>query len=379
MVRIKQTSFILATSYVIGLIAATVVVGAEPKAAAYHTHPSAKRYTVKLTSGDNVYVGHPIVHNKRETVLMRRNGRIKLFKANEVDRVERVSSSFKPKTARQLRVELQKEFGSKYEVSITPHYVVVHPPGAYKKWALPFEQFYIRFRQSMTARGMSLQQAEFPMVSIVLLNRDEYNRFASKYTSFSFSTAGYYRPFSNRMITYDASGGNNRSQTSPSFQTMTTVIHEATHQAAHNVGIHPRFFPQPKWFKEGLAGMFEAPGVNNPAENRRPSDRISKDNLRAAARLFEQVDKPGLVELMVRSDGLFDKDAASAYGISWAMSSYLFEKFPRNYVRYIKLMNMDPANSSWTPDARLKVFNDSFGSPARVEGGLRSYVASLAK
>lgn len=378
MVRIKYTLVILIACCLIGLVAATVAVGAEPTAPS-GSHLSSKRYTVKLTSGDNVYVGHPIVHNSRETVLMRRNGRIKLFKASEVDRIERVSSSFKPKTARQLRVELQKEFGSKYEVSVTPHYVVVHPPGAYKKWALPFEQFYIRFRQSMTARGMSLQQAEFPMISIVLLNREEYNRFASKYTSFSFSTAGYYRPFSNRMITYDASGGRNRSQTSASFQTMTTVIHEATHQAAHNVGIHPRFFAQPKWFKEGLAGMFEAPGVNNPAENRRPADRISQDNLRAAARLFDRVDKPGLVELMVRTDGMFDKDAASAYGISWAMSSYLFEKFPRNYVRYIKLMNMDPADTSWTPDARLKVFSESFGSPARIEGGLRSYVSSLAK
>ena len=302
MVRIIYKLLILAIFYVMGLLTALAAFGAEPVATASSNHASSSRYTVKLKSGKNVYVGHPVVHNDRQTVLMRRNGRLKVFKGSEVDKIERVSSSFKPKTARQLRVELQKEFGSKYEVSVTPHYVVVHPPGAYKKWALPFEQFYIRFRQSMTARGMSLQQAEFPMVAIVLLNRKEYNRFASKYTSFSYSTAGYYRPYSNRMITYDTSGGSNRSHTSVSFNTMTTVIHEATHQAAHNVGIHPRYFAQPKWFKEGLAGLFEAPGVNNPAENRRPADRISHENLRAADRLFDRVDKPGLVEQMVRSD-----------------------------------------------------------------------------
>ena len=378
-VRVKHKISILVTCYVMGVLAATVSIGAEPKATPADAHPSSKRYTVKLNSGDNVYVGHPIVHNDRQTVLVRRNGRIKIFDANDVDKVARVSSSFTPKTGRQLRVELQKEFGSKYEVSLTKHYVVVHPPGAYKKWALPFEQFYIRFRQSLTARGMSLKQPEFPMVAIVLLNRREYSRFTSKYTSFSFATDGYYNAHSNRMITYDKGGNSGQSSSAPSFQTMTTVIHEATHQAAHNVGIHSRFFQQPLWFKEGLATLFEAPGINNPIENRKPADRINRNQLFVASRGFKKHEKPGVVELLVRSDGAFKRDAGAAYAISWAMSSYLFEKFPRNYIRYIKLMNLEPKTSSRTPDERLKVFTDSFGSPERIEGGVRAYISGLSK
>jgi len=379
MLRIQNKILILATCYVIGLLTAAVSVGAEPSAPSNSAHPSSKRYTVRLTSGDNVYVGHPIEHDKYGTVLVRRNGRVKIFKAHEVDKMERVSSSFKPKTGRQLRVELQKEFGSKYEVSLTPHYVIVHPPGAYKKWALPFEQFYIRFRQSLTSRGMSLQQPEFPMVAIVLLNRGEYDRFASKYTSFSFTTAGYYSPRSNRMITYDMNGNSKSKSKSVSFQTMSTVIHEATHQAATNIGIHPRYFRQPTWFKEGLATMFESPGVNNPAANRRASDRVNRERLHFAAKALDAIDKPGLVQSMVVSDGWFDKKADFAYGISWAMSSYLFEKFPRNYIRYIKLMNMEPSTSSQNATERLRVFTESFGSPERIEGGLRSYVSGLSK
>jgi len=379
MARTKKVTLILAVFYLAGLMTAAASVGAEPNPMAGSNYSSSSRYTVKLTSGDNIFVGHPVVHNNRQTVLMRRNGRLKIFDANEVDKMERVSSSFKPKTGRQLRVELQKEFGRKYEVSLTPHYVVVHPPGAYKKWALPFEQFYVRFRQSMTSRGVSLEKPEFPMVAIVLLDRGEYNRFAAKYLSFSYATDGYYNSGSNRMITYDKSGNSSRSSSAASFQTMTTVIHEATHQAAHNVGIHARFFPQPKWFKEGLATLFEAPGINNPAENTRPKDRINRSQIYTVSRFLEKNDKPGIVELMVRSDGLFNKNAGAAYGVSWAMSSYLFEKFPRNYVRYIKLMNADRANTNRSPDAKLKVFTDSFGSPDRIEGGLRSYISDLAK
>ena len=160
---------------------------------------------------------------------------------------------------------------------------------------------------------------------------------------------------------------------------MTTVIHEATHQAAHNVGIHSRFSQQPLWFKEGLATLFEAPGINNPIENRKPADRINRNQLFVASRGFKKHEKPGVVELLVRSDGAFKRDAGAAYAISWAMSSYLFEKFPRNYIRYIKLMNLEPKTSSRTPDERLKVFTDSFGSPERIEGGVRAYISGLSK
>ena len=39
-----------------------------------------------------------------------------------------------------------------------------------------------------------------------------------------------------------------------------TIIHEATHQTAYNVGVHARFADQPRWLVEGLAMMFEAEG-----------------------------------------------------------------------------------------------------------------------
>jgi hypothetical protein len=337
------------------------------------------RYTVKVKSGENTYVGHPIVHNHLQTVLLRRNGRIKMFKPGQVDDLQQVSNIFSPKTARQLRVELQKEFGSKYEVSLTRHYVVVHPPGAYQRWALPFEQYYVRFRQWFTARGMKLKHPEFPMVAIVLLDRSEYDRFTSRYTSFSYSTDGYFSSSSNRMITYDKSGGQPSGSSAATFETMTTVIHEAVHQAGHNIGIHSRFFPQPQWFKEGLATLFEAPGINHPAAHPRADQRIDPYSLIAAARFLDKHDKPGVVEQLIRTDSFFNADATSAYGLSWALTSYLFERFPRQYVQYVKVLNENAATASATPDARMKYFTRTFGATGRIEGGLRSYVSKLAQ
>src|SRR4029077_20859924 len=42
-----------------------------------------------------------------------------------------------------------------------------------------------------------------------------------------------------------------------------TMIHEATHQAAFNTGLHSRIGESPKWVVEGLATVYEAPGIRN--------------------------------------------------------------------------------------------------------------------
>ena len=58
-----------------------------------------------------------------------------------------------------------------------------------------------------------------------------------------------------------------------------TIIHEATHQTAYNVGVHARFAEQPRWVVEGLAMMFEAPGVWSAASLHTQADRINRYRL----------------------------------------------------------------------------------------------------
>ena len=80
-----------------------------------------------------------------------------------------------------------------------------------------------------------------------------------------------------------------------------TIIHEATHQTAFNVGIHNRFADQPQWLVEGLATMFEARGVWNSPSYHTLKDRINDGRL-ADFRAGLNKRQPGTLANLVASD-----------------------------------------------------------------------------
>lgn len=364
-----QTILTLLVCYVIGLLTATAAFGQKP-----HME------TWKVKTGRSTYVGFPVIHNDVQTVLLRRNGRLTSLSADQIDTATRIADGFLPKTGAQLRVELQREFGSKYDVSLTKHFVVVHPPGAYSRWGLPFEQFYVRYRSWFASRGMQLETPDFPMVAIVLRDRSEYEKFVRRYTDFAYSTAGYYSSESNRMITYDHTDATSDGSTSrSSLETLPTVIHEATHQIGKNTGVHDRLHVQPLWFLEGLATMFEAPGVANPSRFRDADSRINRYQLSVLQRELEAGNLTGKVESLIRSDSLFTHDSELAYAMSWGMNFYLAQKFPADYICYIKALRDDAATSSDNPASRLQYFQEAFDSPERIEGGVATLVKTLSQ
>src|SRR5579862_3960399 len=55
-----------------------------------------------------------------------------------------------------------------------------------------------------------------------------------------------------------------------------TIVHETTHQVAFNTGLHSRIAETPKWVIEGLATMFEAPGIRDSQKNASPKLRINR-------------------------------------------------------------------------------------------------------
>ena len=88
-------------------------------------------------------------------------------------------------------------------------------------------------------------------------------------------TLGHYDPTTNRVFLFDATkdAGYDWSENAD------TIIHEATHQTAYNVGVHKRFIAAPRWVVEGLATMFEARGVWNAQYDRTQTDRINRGRL----------------------------------------------------------------------------------------------------
>ncbi len=163
--------------------------------------------TVKISYKGKSYSGQPMAWDGREMMLLRRDGKISILPVGSTNEYQTVSDRFRPYSAETMRVKLQQEFGSKYQVSVTRNFVVVHPPGDYQVWAMPFEELYHRFDAYFSSRGFQLDQPEFPLVAVVLRTRGEFDYFLRTYQDYDPQVLGYYSPTSNRIITYDQSKG----------------------------------------------------------------------------------------------------------------------------------------------------------------------------
>lgn len=335
-----------------------------------------KTYLLKTSDGKRL-AGRVDTYDRTGLVLTRRNGRIAILKPNEISSIKKVADTFYSKSFDQIRVKLQKEFGAKYQVSATKHFLVVHPIGAYETWALPFEKLYIRFLAYFKSRGLTVTEPEFPMVAIVLRTRNEFVQMAKQH-KMPTGVVGYYSFHSNRLIAYQQNLPWNNS-TGNWADTMDTIIHEATHQTAANTGIHSRLGVNPRWLSEGLATMFEAKGVNNYFKYPDFKTRINWERLAHLKELYKEKAVAGTVEELVSGDALFNHDPKRAYAVAWGMSLYLAERNPHRYVQYLELLQKEPMISSINASNRLKYFSQSFGSPASVEADMRRFVDTIPK
>ena len=334
-----------------------------------------KTYLLKTVEGQR-YAGRVDAYDRSGLVMTRRNGRIAILEPEEVQSIKEVDDRFYPKSFQQMREKLQKEFGSKYVVSATNHFLVVHPPGEYEKWALPFEQLFVRFQAYFKTRGLTISDPEFPMVAIVLRSRNEFVQMA-KIREIPDNVVGYYAFHSNRLIAYQQA--HSRVSSRNWSDTMSTIVHEATHQTAANTGIHSRMGVNPRWLTEGLATMFEAKGVNNYFEYPDFKTRINWGRLYELRQLYDKGEVKGTVKELVRNDNLFKHEPKRAYAVSWALSLYLAERNPHRYVQYIEMLQKEELTSSISESNRMKYFHQAFGEPAGIEADLRRFVDRMPK
>lgn len=300
--------------------------------------------TVRVKHRGKSFYGKPLAWDGKEVVLLRRDGRMSVLPAPKQSSFETMDTKFVPMKRATIRKRLVKEYGSKYQVSVTANFIVVHPIGDSNRWAQPFEKLYHRFKNYFVTRGFTPTNPEFPMVAVVLKTRGEFDRFLKSYHDYDKAILGYYSPKSNRIITYDQSEGSSKGQSW--FFNASTIIHEATHQTAFNTGIHSRFAPIPRWVSEGLAMMFEAPGVNNSQHYSSRESRINRNRLAALKQYYRNGDVEGRWEDIISNDNLFREDASLAYAMSWGLTFYLAEKHPKKYMKF--LMN-DAAREPFMP------------------------------
>jgi hypothetical protein len=305
--------------------------------------------------------GKAVFWSQREVQLLCRDGRLLTFHPSDANNFSRLSTQFVSYPAAKIRAELIKELGEKFDVTGTGHYIVACPRGEKNHWAERFEDLYRTFVHYFRLRGFSVQEPQFPLVAVVWPTQEEFMQYARQEgSSINRNVLGYYSPRSNRVTLYDVTRGNPDSANW--HHNAETIIHEATHQTAYNTNIHVRFGETPTWVVEGLATMFEAPGIWNFRFNKDLKDRINRGRLEGFRNYLGRSRKADSLADLVGSDRRFRSNPDAAYAEAWALSFFLSETRPAKYGQYLKLTTQRAETGNYTSDLRIADFTKVFGA-----------------
>jgi len=334
------------------------------------------RWTLDLTLSGTRVQGFPLTWSAKEVNLLARDGRLWSFPPDSVKDFRKTSEPFKGYTAAEMRSRLTQELGKDFEISGTGHYLVARPRGQGAYWAQRFEDQYRSFIHYFSIRGFKIAEPEFPLVAIVFRNQADFLRYsASEGTRVGPNVLGYYSLASNRICVFDQAGG--EASAADWQENAATIVHEATHQTAFNVGIHTRFAEQPRWLVEGLATMFEAPGFWNPSRFRSKQDRYNRGRLEQFKQYLPHRPEGSLAEF-ISSDRTFMTDVNAGYAQAWALSFFLIETRPRQYCDYLARVAKRPEFQSYPSRDRIADFIASFGSDVRLlEAHFLQFMAEL--
>jgi hypothetical protein len=308
--------------------------------------------------------GKPLHWSQQQMLLLGRDGRLHDFNPKLAKEAKKTSPRFFGYSPSEMKTALQQEFDKRFDITTTRHYLVVHPAGERDQWGNRFEDLYNRFEHYFRVRGFKLSAPEYPLVAVVFRNQDEYYKHAAASgTPMRPNTLGHYDPTSNRVFLFDVTAGGSGIDWS---ENAATIIHEATHQTAHNVGVHKRFIATPRWVVEGLATMFEARGVWNKQYDQSQSDRINRGRLDEFREFVKSRRQPGSLATFITSDNAYQSDPSGAYAEGWALSFYLCETQPRLYAEYLKKTADRPLFSDYTAAERMADFQEVFGGEMKM-------------
>lgn len=352
------------------ILAATLCLLASPQ------EVPAADFMFRAIVGGQAIEGRPLTWTDATMTLLGRDGRLHEFAPSQAKQAKRTAPKFRGYSSEEMRQRLYEEFGTRFDFTSTNHYLIAHPRGERQEWSDRFEQLYRSFVRYFRVRGFTPTEPPYPMLAVVFGNRSEYQRYVATSSSGAPTGAlGHYEPRSNRVYLYDQSsaGGDDRWD-----ETAATVIHEATHQTAYNVGVHTRFAVGPRWVSEGLATMFEARGVHDARSYDRGDSRINRGRLYDFKRDVLPSQPLGPIATFIASDQAFDRTPILAYAQAWALTFFLSETRPQQYAQYLELTAARPLFSDYAPDERVSDFRRVFGEDLELfDAQFLSYVRNL--
>ncbi len=140
-----------------------------------------------------------------------------------------------------------------------------------------------------------------------------------------------------------------------------TIVHEGTHQVAFNTGLHVRFGANPTWIVEGLATVFESPGIRNRSLRGSAKDRINHERFGWFQNFSKKRRKQKSLEEFIINDDMFKQATLDAYSQAWALTFFLVETRPRKFARLLKKIAARDPLKVYTGKERLNDFKNVFG------------------
>lgn len=336
----------------------------------------AKEFMFKAKVDGKTLEGQPLVWSDTQMLLLGRDGAIHQFNPKKARGGKKTAPRFVGYEMPVVKRALYKEFSDRFDLTTTQRYIVVHPRGQGDLWAQRFEDLYRSFTHYMRVRGFKPKEPKFPLVAVVFRNKAEYYQHAAASGNpLQPGYLGHYSFWSNRVFLFDITGG---AQGGDWQTNADTIIHEATHQTAYNVGIHTRFSGTPQWVVEGLATMFEAPGVWDSQANSSKSDRLNRDRLRGFQERVTPRWQANSLKSFVATDTMFKANVDGAYATAWALSFYLCETRPREYSKYLARTADRSMFTEYSAAERVADFESIFGNEWRMlEVKFFRYMADL--
>jgi len=331
---------------------------------------------IEVVTSDGTYVGRNVAHDNQQCWLLERDGRLQHVEFANVSSFRQVATQFRPYSALEIRSQLQQEFGRDYEVKGSSRYLVCAARGHAEDYAERFDTLYREFYVYLSTRNFQIEQPEFPLVAIVFATHREFVEYARQDgITHVAGLAGYYDVRSNRVALFDPATST-RADLPPAPQLeqsafarsgenqdlVDTMIHEATHQVAFNIGLHSRIGPTPRWVVEGLAMVFEHPDSRSGTKSTSARQRLNRErfvwhgNYRDVRRGEESL------KAFLAGEDLFRLATLDAYSEAWALTFFLMETRPSGYARYLKrIADRDPLEE-YSPNDRLADFQAEFGN-----------------
>lgn len=281
-----------------------------------------------------------------------------------------------------------------FEVLHTTHYLICYDTSKiYAQWCGSlFERLYMAFTNYWSHKGFELAEPEFPLVAVIFADKQAYLKFTrSDLGEAGESIIGYFNLTTNRMTMHDLTGAAAAGRQSVSvssaahisqilnqpeaLQTVSTIVHEATHQIAFNCGLHTRLSDCPVWFSEGIAEYFETPDLGS-AKGWSGIGAVNRLRLEQFGKYWPRRPANSLQTLIAGDKRFHEVDQSlDAYAEAWALTYFLINKHPREYIAYLRMLSKKKPLLRDSPETRINEFQKAFGDIKKLDTELLRYMS----